>query len=58
MWQAKEYEIKAGAFFGGLTIFPYQLALGLSIGVWPCLNAPRFRLYVGPFKLWMSWLPQ
>lgn len=54
---AREYELKKGPLFGGLVIFPYQIAFGFSVGFWPCVGAPRLRLYLGPFKLWLSWIP-
>ena len=39
---------------GGLQIYLYQLALGLSLRYWSCLGAIAIRIYAGPFKLWFS----
>ena len=39
---------------GGLTIFLYQLAFGLSFRYLSCLKKVMFRLYLGPFKLWLT----
>ena len=43
--KAKEWDF----WWGGVTLFPYQFAVGLSIAWgWPRL----FRLYFGPIKIW------
>jgi len=39
---------------GGLQIYFYQFALGLSLRYWSCLGAIAIRIYIGPFKLWFS----
>jgi len=41
-------------FSGGLTLYPYQLSLGISFRYWPCLFAPSIRVHVGPFKVWAA----
>ena len=48
-----EWPLKCGPVVGGFEIFTYQLALGISIRWWSCLNTPALRLYIGPFKLWL-----
>lgn len=40
---------------GGLEIFPYQFALGLSARYLSCIHSWMFRVYIGPFKLWASY---
>jgi len=34
--------------YGGLRIYPYQLAFGISVSWWPCV---MFKIYCGPFRL-------
>ena len=34
----------------GITVFPYQLAVGLSLRWWE--RGPALRLYLGPLKAW------
>lgn len=36
---------------GGIQFFSYQLAFGITLRWWE--HGPAFRLYVGPFKLWL-----
>lgn len=36
----------------GFTFYPYQISLGVSLRYWPCIFAPAFRIYIGPFKIW------
>lgn len=52
--KAVDYDFLLGPFFGGLTIYPYQLAFGFSFRYWPCIFAPSIRVHVGPFKVWGS----
>ncbi len=47
----REWPINIGPVTGGLTLFPYQLALGASIR-WGQFRA--IRIYLGPFKLWLT----
>ena len=37
---------------GGVAVYPYQIAAGVSVRYWKCLFAPSLRIHVGPFKLW------
>jgi hypothetical protein len=37
---------------GGITFYPYQLSLGLTLRYWPDLYAPNIRIHIGPIKLW------
>jgi len=53
MSQAKDWDFHRKHLGGGVTFYPYQFALGLSIRYWPCLFAPSIRLHLGPFKLWV-----
>lgn len=34
----------------GFQIYPYQLALGISLRWWD--SGPAFRVYLGPLKVW------
>ena len=52
MSRAREWDFHVGPVSGGLTFYPYQLALGISLRYWPCIFAPAFRVHVGPFKAW------
>jgi hypothetical protein len=52
MSRARDLSFHRGPFGGGVTFYPYQLALGFSLRYWPCIFAPAFRLHVGPVKLW------
>jgi len=54
--KAKEYTIDFWRFYGGITLYPYQFSLGLSIRYWPCISTPAFRLYIGPLKFWICLL--
>lgn len=36
----------------GITLFPYQLALGISIRYLSDMKSIMFRIYVGPIKVW------
>ncbi len=53
MSRARDAVFFWGPFGGGLTFYPYQLALGASLMYWPCLFAPSIRIHIGPFKFWM-----
>ena len=55
MSRARECFKAFGPLSVGVTFFPYQFCLGLSIRYWPCIFAPAFRIYIGPFKLWGYW---
>ena len=50
--KVKDWDFKLGCFGGGITLYPYQLALGITFRYWPCIFAPNIRIHVGPFKLW------
>ena len=39
---------------GGIVIFPYQFAFGISFRYLSCLKSVMFRIYIGPFKFWMN----
>ena len=53
MNRARELNFSVGPFMGGLTFFPYQLAVGISVRCWSCF-APAIRVYIGPFKFWLG----
>ena len=57
MWTArtKDIDFKIGHLGGGITLFPYQLALGISFRYWHCVFAPALRIYFGPIKVWLYW---
>jgi hypothetical protein len=55
MSRARDWEFHCDYFGGGITVYPYQLALGISLRYWPCLFAPSIRLHIGPLKLWFYW---
>jgi hypothetical protein len=48
--KAIEYDLHSKFGGVGITIFPYQIALGCSLRYWS--GMPAFRLYLGPIKLW------
>lgn len=50
--KVKEYEINFGRWFGGFTVFDYQIAFGMSVRRW--CTGPAIRIYFGPFKLWLT----
>lgn len=54
MSRAKDYDFDLGFLIGGFTIYPYQVALGVSLRYWPCLFAPSIRVHIGPFKIWVA----
>jgi len=45
-----EYHGRLGGI--GLTFYPYQIALGISLRYWSCIFAPAFRIHILCFKLW------
>ncbi len=56
MSRARDWDFGFGRFIGGLTFYPYQLAVGMTIRYWPNVFAPSIRIHVGPFKLWCCWI--
>jgi len=52
---AHEHEIDYGPIAGGLTLIPYQFAVGVSLRPWPCLSTVALSVYMGPLKLWLYW---
>ena len=52
--KAYERNFEVGRFFGGFVVFPYQLALGISVSWLRCNSTRLFRVYFGPFKLWVN----
>lgn len=53
-WQASEWNFETQNMLGGFIFMPYQLALGFSLRLW--CTGPAVRIYLGPFKLWFSYL--
>jgi hypothetical protein len=53
MSRARDWDFHSERFGGGVTFYPYQLAVGVSMRYWPCLFAPSIRLHLGPFKFWL-----
>lgn len=49
---AHDLDFQWGRLGGGLTFYPYQIALGFSIRYWKCIFAPSIRIHIGPFKFW------
>jgi len=47
-----ESPISIGPVLGGIELFLYQLAMGISLRWWH--TGPALRLYFGPFKIWLS----
>ena len=56
MSSAREWNFSLGPFMGGFTLYPYQLALGISVQYWRCIFAPSIRVHLGPFKVWCCWI--
>lgn len=52
MSRAREMYFRVGPIGGGLTFYPYQISLGISLRYWPCLYAPSIRIHCGPVKIW------
>jgi hypothetical protein len=53
MAKARERDFHYGRLGGGLTFYPYQFAIGLTVRYWPCLYAPSIRIHFGPAKAWL-----
>jgi len=51
--KAIDCDFNWGILGGGITFYPYQLSLGLSLRYWPCIFAPSIRIHIGPIKLWL-----
>ena len=49
----REFDFSVGGIVGGIALFPYQLAFGVSFRVWE--GSLAFRLYLGPIKFWFTW---
>jgi hypothetical protein len=47
-----EYPISIKPFYGGIELFTYQLALGLSLRLFE--GSIMLRLYFGPIKIWLT----
>ena len=54
MSQAKDMDFHKGPFVGGITWYPYQIAIGVSLRYWPCIFAPTIRIHIGPIKIWLA----
>jgi len=52
MNQAKDLDFHWWRFGGGITFYPYQVGLGVSLQYWPCIFAPAIRIHIGPIKFW------
>lgn len=51
--KAKDWDFKWKGLGGGITIYPYQISLGISLRYWPCIHAPSIKIYFGPIKIWL-----
>ena len=51
--RAIDWDFYWWVFGGGITLYPYQLSLGITLRYWPCIFAPVIRIHIGPFKLWL-----
>ena len=54
MSRVREVIVDWGLFTFGVAVYPYQIALGVSLRYWPCIFAPSIRVHIGPFKLHAS----
>ena len=54
MSRVREVVVDWGRFTFGAGVYPYQIALGVSLRYWPCIFAPSIRVHIGPFKLHAS----
>lgn len=52
--KAREFDFKVGGFQGGMTLYPYQLSLGITARYYPCIFMPSIRIHLGPFKFWLG----
>lgn len=50
MAKAQEWDYFGDRICCGATIYPYQLAFGVSVRYWPCLFMPNVRVHFGPLK--------
>jgi len=41
----------------GAALFPYQVALGISVSWLRCNGSRLLRVYLGPFKFWLNGPP-
>jgi hypothetical protein len=51
---ARDRDFDIGRLHGGLTWYPYQVALGLTLRYWPSVFEPSLRLHIGPLKVWVA----
>jgi hypothetical protein len=54
--RCRDADFRFGRLIGGVSFYPYQVALGLSVRYWPCIFAPSLRVHIGPLKVWLAWL--
>ncbi len=54
--RARDWDFKIGRLGGGVTLYPYQFAVGVSLRYWPCIYAPNIRVHLGPFKVWLYFI--
>jgi hypothetical protein len=54
--RARDWDFEFKHLIGGLTFYPYQLAVGMTIRYWPNVFAPSIRIHIGPFKVWCCWI--
>ena len=54
-YKVKEWNFELGKkIYGGFQFYVYQFALGASIRYLDCNASGLFRLYLGPFKIWIN----
>lgn len=52
--KARDWDFKLGRLSGGVTFYPYQITLGISLRYWPCIFAPTVRVHFLMFKFWLA----
>jgi len=52
--KAVEFVKHYGKLSYGITFYPYQFTLGISLRYWPCLYMTSIRIHLLCFKLWIG----
>jgi hypothetical protein len=54
--RARDWDFGFKHLIGGLTFYPYQISVGITLRFWPGIFAPSIRIHIGPFKIWCCWI--
>jgi len=50
--KAMDLDFRIFKLIGGITFYPYQISLGITLRYWPRLFKPSIRIHFLCFKFW------